>query len=152
MGNSQYNQIQPDCRRIRSKNMFYKCEMDMTGSAAEITEMIADKIRESGVENGLGIVYLPQTDAAVCITTANKPEVIEDILEDLNTMIPSRIDYKYSDNFAKASAHTKSALLGVSLDFIIADGAAALGEKQGVFILDLIGPRRLAFYIKIKAA
>ena len=132
--------------------MFYKCEIDVAGSSSEITKIISEKIRESGVENGIGIVYLPQTDAAVCITTNNKPEVIADIIADLNTMIPSRIDYKYSKNFAKASAHTKSALLGVSLDFIIADRNVELGENQGVFILNFLDSRKIAFYIKIKAA
>lgn len=131
--------------------MLYRCEIDTHDSVADITSLISAKIAESAVESGLGVVFLPYGDAAVVITTAGKSEVFADIFEDLNTMVPARTDYNYSEYFRKAAAHTKSALLGVSRDFIISGGAPELGESQGFFILDFMAPRKLEFYIKVKA-
>jgi secondary thiamine-phosphate synthase enzyme len=131
--------------------MLYRCEIEMQYPAAEITSLIAEKIAESGVETGLGVIFLPYSDAAAVITTAGKPAVLDDIFVDLNTMVPARTDYRYKDNFSKAAAHTKSALLGVSRDFIISEGAPELGKNQGFFLLDFMAPRKLEFYIKVKA-
>ena len=131
--------------------MLYRCEIDTQYPSAEITSLISEKIAESGVETGLGVIFLPYADAAAVITTTGKPQVFEDIFEDLNTMVPARTDYRYKENFCKAAAHTKSALLGVSCDFIISGGAPELGENQGFFILDFVAPRKLEFFIKVKA-
>ncbi len=131
--------------------MLYRCEMETQNPAVEITSLISEKIAESGVDTGLGVIFLPYADAAAVITTAGKPEVLEDIFEDLNTMVPARTDYRYKENFNRAAAHTKSALLGVSLDFIISEGVPELGEQQGFFLLDFMSPRKLEFFVKIKA-
>lgn len=132
--------------------MFYRCEIRTGEPSADITALVSEKIAESGTESGLGIVFLPYPDAAVVITTAGKPEVISDILEDMNTMVPARTDYAYAGSHEQAAAHTKSALLGVSEDFIITDGAPELGEGRGIFLLDFMAPRTLEFYVKIKPA
>lgn len=131
--------------------MLYRCEMETQNPAVEITSLISEKIAESGVDTGLGVIFLPYADAAAVITTAGKPEVLYDIFEDLNTMVPARTDYRYKENFNRAAAHTKSALLGVSLDFIISEGVPELGEQQGFFLLDFMSPRKLEFFVKIKA-
>jgi hypothetical protein len=60
-----------------------------------------------------------------------KPEVLEVIFEDLNTMVPARTDYRYKENFNRAAAHTKSALLGYPSTSLSRRRAGAWG-KHGI--------------------
>ena len=61
----------------------------------DITSEIQQIIRSAGVENGLCMLYVPHTTAAVTINESADPSVRADILMILNKVIPWEAGYKH---------------------------------------------------------
>ena len=105
----------------------------------EITAEVKAAIAESGVKDGLCVVYVTDADAAVMVTSFWAPKGHEDIIDDYNRIFPARLDYEYEPCKVKAAAHSKSAVTGMSLDVIISGGEAVLGSSQGIFVAEFVG-------------
>ncbi len=113
----------------------------------DITAKVKDKVRQSGVEAGIAVVYVPHTTAGVTINEAADPSVVDDINTKLSKLIPVNESYKHAEG--NSDAHIKTTLVGSSVHLIIADGKPVLGTWQGVFFCEFDGPRRRKVYIKI---
>ena len=70
-------------------------------------------------------------------------------MDELNRLIPSRIDFKHQESPTAASGHLKSALTGTSMVQIIEGGRLLLGSSQGIYFLEFDGPRTREVIIKI---
>ena len=117
--------------------------------AYEITQMIRDAVTASGIEHGLCVVFVPHTTAGLSISSFWDPKGLEDVHDDINRLVPTRIDFKHQfDTPQDAAGHVKSVLVGVSLTLIIADGAPLLGHSQGIFLNEFDGPRQRQFFVK----
>jgi secondary thiamine-phosphate synthase enzyme len=120
-----------------------KLELATTGNGAiEITSWAREVVAHSGIRAGLCVIHVPHTTAGLSITSYADPLGHEDIHDDLNRLIPTRIDFKHQhDTPQDAAGHIKSVLVGVNLTLIIADGKLLLGSSQGVFFHEFDGPR-----------
>ena len=121
-----------------------------TGSRTEmvnIDHQVQTAIRESGVSEGLGVIWVPHTTAAVTVNENADPSVVRDILETLNRQIP--FDAHYQHREGNAAAHIKSSLFGVSLQFIIHQGKPLFGTWQSFFFCEFDGPRTRRIVVKI---
>ncbi|MFY9517283.1 MAG: secondary thiamine-phosphate synthase enzyme YjbQ, partial [Acetomicrobium sp.] len=78
----------------------------------DITRTIEEDVRSSGLKEGLCVVYVPHTTAAVTINEDADPSVKEDVLRQLKVLVPR--DGNYSHGEGNSDAHIKSSLLGVS--------------------------------------
>ncbi|MCJ7509931.1 MAG: secondary thiamine-phosphate synthase enzyme YjbQ [Dehalococcoidia bacterium] len=105
----------------------------------EITHRVNDVIHRSGVEEGVCYLYLPHTTAGITVNENADPSVARDILDRLETLVPSRGNYHHLEG--NAPAHIKSSLMGLSLAVPIEKGRLALGRWQGVFLCEFDGPR-----------
>jgi len=115
-----------------------------TGSNAayDITQEIAKTVRDSGVSCGIGVVSLPHTTAAVCIISFPDPNTLDDVMEEVARLVPTRVDFKHQhDTPQDAAGHIKSALVGCSLSILIDGGAPVLGHSQRIYFLEFDGPR-----------
>jgi secondary thiamine-phosphate synthase enzyme len=113
----------------------------------DITEQLCKWVRDSKVQNGLMILYVPHTTAAVTINENADPSVQQDILSELNRLIPFTGPYQHTEG--NSAAHIKSTLLGPSQVLIIQDGRIALGTWQGVYFCEFDGPRSRKIWVKI---
>jgi secondary thiamine-phosphate synthase enzyme len=120
-----------------------KLELATTGNGAiEITSWARELVAQSGIRAGLCVIHVPHTTAGLSITSYADPLGHEDIHDDLNRLVPTRIDFKHQhDTPQDAAGHIKSVLVGVNLTLIIADGKLLLGSSQGVFFHEFDGPR-----------
>lgn len=120
-----------------------KLELATTGNGAiEITAWLRDVVAASGVDAGLCVVHVPHTTAGLSITSYADPLGHEDLHDDINRLIPTRIDFKHQhDTPQDAAGHIKSVLVGVNLTLIIAEAKLVLGSSQGVFFNEFDGPR-----------
>lgn len=57
-----------------------------------ITDIVENDIRESGIEEGLVTVFVPHTTAGVTINENADPDVVHDILEGLRRAFPKTED------------------------------------------------------------
>lgn len=113
----------------------------------DITDMVLDKVKESGVKSGVMVLFVPHTTAAILINENADPMVRKDVIEYYKRIVPS--DYKYFHLEGNADAHIKSTLIGNSLTLIIEDSRVILGSWQGIFFCEFDGPRSRKIYIKI---
>ena len=115
-----------------------------------ITDTVKKAVQESGVRNGLCIVYIPHTTAGLTITSFWDPKGFEDLQDEIKRLIPTRIDFKHQhDTPQDAAGHIKSSLIGITLSLIVQDGKLLLGHSQGLYFLEFDGPRKREFFVKV---
>jgi len=112
----------------------------------DITSKIAQLVKESGVTEGLCMLYVPHTTGAVTINESADPSVRGDILMVLNQIIPWDAGYQHMEG--NSPAHVKSTLVGASELVAIENGALALGTWQGIFFCEFDGPRTRKVHVR----
>ena len=125
-------------------------ELATTANGAyDINAVVRDAVLASQVEEGLCLVFVPHTTAGLSITSFWDPKGLEDIHDDLNRLVPTRVDFKHQfDTPQDAAGHIKSVLVGVSLTLIITETKLLLGHSQGIFFNEFDGPRQREFLVK----
>lgn len=115
--------------------------------AIDITSYTINTIKTLGIKNGVLILYVPHTTAGIIINENSDPNVIEDILNRLNELVPEKSVYKHLEG--NADSHIKSSITSSSVILIIENGEIMLGTWQGIFFLEFDGPRERKVYCKI---
>jgi secondary thiamine-phosphate synthase enzyme len=113
----------------------------------DITSNINQLIQKSGTEQGLCMVYVPHTTAAVTINESADPSVKSDILMVLNRIIPWQANYRHLEG--NSPAHIKSTLVGSSELIAIENRRLILGTWQGIFFCEFDGPRTRKVDVRI---
>lgn len=113
----------------------------------EVTSAVRERVRRSGVENGVCFLYVPHTTAGITLNENADPSVARDILNTLNRLIPVEGDYTHSEG--NAHAHVKASIVGHNTTLFIKDGELILGTWQGIFLCEFDGPRRRRILLKI---
>jgi secondary thiamine-phosphate synthase enzyme len=116
----------------------------------DITAAVRDAVRTSGVVDGICLVFVPHTTAAVAVNECADPDVKSDILTALKKAAPDSLAYRHSEG--NSPAHVKSTLVGSSLGLIVEGGALALGAWQGVFLCEFDGPRTRKVWVRVMSA
>ncbi len=116
-------------------------------SVVNITQRIRDIVETSSVDNGLCIVYVPHTTAAVFINEGADPDVVKDILNTLEKLIPWTNGYAHTEG--NAAAHIKSSIIGNSRIIPILEGKLMLGRWEAVFLAEFDGPREREVIVSI---
>jgi secondary thiamine-phosphate synthase enzyme len=115
----------------------------------DITSDINQLIQNSGTDQGLCMIYVPHTTAAVTINESADPSVKSDILMVLNQIIPWEANYRHLEG--NSPAHIKSTLVGSSELIAIENGRLILGTWQGIFFCEFDGPRTRKVNVRIVA-
>lgn len=113
----------------------------------DITAEVREAVRKEGVSDGIGMIYVPHTTAAVTINESADPSVKSDILMVLNDTVPWQADYRHAEG--NSPAHVKSTLVGASELVAIADDELVLGTWQGIFFCEFDGPRSRKVYLQL---
>lgn len=113
----------------------------------DITAQVRTAIGESGVRDGLAVVYTPHTTAAITINENADPDVAGDLVAALDTLVPLQAGYRHAEG--NSAAHVKSSLVGASETLIVTGGAPLLGTWQGIWFCEFDGPRRRQVHIKV---
>jgi secondary thiamine-phosphate synthase enzyme len=115
----------------------------------DITGTVRDTISTSGVKSGVCHVFVPHTTAGITINEHADPSVVQDIMAQLDKMVPQHNRYRHLEG--NSPAHIKASLVGSSETIFIEDGRPVLGTWQGVFLCEFDGPRNRSLLIKIVA-
>jgi secondary thiamine-phosphate synthase enzyme len=113
----------------------------------DITSDVQNTVRSSGVADGLCLLYVPHTTAAITINESADPSVKDDILMILNEIVPWKANYRHLEG--NSPAHVKSTLVGASELVAIENGRLVLGTWQGIFFCEFDGPRKRKLNVKI---
>lgn len=112
-----------------------------------ITAEVQKAVAESGTQEGIAVIFVPHTTAAVTMNEDYDPSVARDIDDWLRRVVPPEAPYSHTEG--NADAHIKSAWVGPSQALIIEGGKVKLGTWQGIFLCEFDGPRRRQVWLKI---
>jgi len=113
----------------------------------DITRSVQEAVKKTGVKDGICIVFIPHTTAAVTINENADPSVIHDILMELNKIVPFKDQYHHMEG--NSPAHIKTTLVGCSEIVLVESGKLALGTWQGIFFCEFDGPRNRKVHVKV---
>lgn len=112
-----------------------------------ITPEITEAITESGVLEGICIVFCPHTTAAITINENADPDVKSDFIKGMDKFFPVLSEFDHAEG--NSDAHIKSSAVGASETLIIKGGKLLLGTWQDVYFCEFDGPRARKFYVKV---
>lgn len=125
-------------------------EFDLSTPAeglVDITNEVCEAIGESGVNEGICVVFCPHTTAAITINENADPDVKSDFLLGMEGTFPNLEGFHHSEG--NSDAHLKSSSVGASETIIITKGRPLLGTWQGIYFCEFDGPRKRKFYVKL---
>lgn len=123
-----------------------------TGRPAELvdlTDEVAALVAASGITEGVAVVTTQAADAGIVCTARRDPKIWEDILDDFHRIWPARNDFLAQGAPEACAAHTKAAVAGQGMDFIVENGALCLGQDQGIFFAEYCGPQTRSYCVKV---
>jgi secondary thiamine-phosphate synthase enzyme len=113
----------------------------------DITRSVQEAVRKTEIVDGICIIFIPHTTAAVTINENADPSVVRDILMELNKIIPFKDQYHHTEG--NSPAHIKASLVGCSETIFIESGKLVLGTWQGIFFCEFDGPRNRKVHVKV---
>ena len=120
----------------------------------DLTSKVSDVVRESGLENGIVIVYLPHATAAVAINE-HDGDLWEDIMASLSRLVPIHGDYRHNAKYAgwskeqNAHAHIINCMLKPDVTIPLRGGEMTLGTWQSILLIELDGPRTRKIIVQV---
>lgn len=107
----------------------------------DIKKLILDTIAESKICNGLVTVEVGHSTAGIMTTTDHCPEVQQDLSQELDRLVPPRVNFIHQETPEDASGHIKCALFGNTVTLIVENHTLLSKDKLGVFLMEYDGPR-----------
>lgn len=104
----------------------------------EVTAELARIVRDSGIADGIVVVFCRHTSASLLIQENADPSVQRDFLAFFERLVPAGdpLFVHDSEGADDMPAHVKAALTHTSEVIPVADGAPQLGTWQGLYLLE----------------
>lgn len=131
------------------KSKIYTLEVNTSGRMQflDITSEVARMVSQSGVKEGTARIFTLHTTAGLTINENADPAVVQDILMELDKIVPLNDGYRHLER--NSAAHIKSSLFGVSLSVFITGGSLVLGTWQSIYFCEFDGPRQRKVLVKV---
>lgn len=124
-----------------------KIKTSSRSDMVDITSQVRQIVSESGISDGVCIVFVPHTTAGITINEGADPNVCTDILGKLNDLVPR--DGRFLHMEGNSDSHVKASLVGSSVSVIVEKGSLVLGTWQKIFFCEFDGPRSRKIYLTI---
>jgi secondary thiamine-phosphate synthase enzyme len=118
----------------------------------DMTPQIQEAIRDSGIQDGLCLVFCPHTTAGIVLNSHLDPATAMDLQDEIDRLVPTRLSFHHTfDTPSDAAGHIKTGLVGSEFTLPVSDGQAILGCSQAPFLWEFDGARDRRLYLKIMA-
>ena len=114
----------------------------------DVTDRARETLRESGIRDGLCVVYCPHTTAGITINENADPDVVRDLIFALEKTYPDRAEFRHAEG--NSAAHLRASAMGSSATIPVHGGKLLLGTWQGIYFCEFDGPRARRFYVQIQ--
>ena len=91
--------------------MRYKIQTTKPQQFINITNKVANEVKNSNVKDGIAVIYVPHTTAGVTINENADPDVVEDIISTLDKAYPVQGEYLHFEG--NSHAHIKASSWGL---------------------------------------
>jgi secondary thiamine-phosphate synthase enzyme len=135
---------------MKSHKRVFRLKTEDRQDVVNVTGRVQETLRESGIREGLLLVYPLHTSSAVYISDSDASLTL-DFLDVTDRLVPDRAGYRHDETDYKknAAAHLKAILCGHHVTIPVTDGALDLGVYQTVYYAEFDGGREKEFLIKI---
>jgi secondary thiamine-phosphate synthase enzyme len=103
-----------------------------------ITDEVQRAIGELTCGDGICTIIVPHTTCAISVNENADPDVPADLTKALRALVPN-VPFRHGEG--NSDAHFLSMLIGTSLSWPYRNGKLVLGTWQGVYFVELDGPR-----------
>lgn len=116
----------------------------------DITSLVSEALKESGVRDGLALVTPLHTSCAVYISDSDRG-LQEDLTAILSTLIPEGKGYLHdrSDTKLNAHGHLRAVLAGHHVTVPVSEGRLELGSYGTIYYAEFDGQREKEILVKI---
>jgi len=111
-----------------------------------VTARLQEVVGEAALESGLCHVQVPHTTASVVVNESADPDVARDLLAAYQAMVPG---VRFAHAEGNSDAHLMATLLGSSITLPVEGARLKLGTWQGVFLVELDGPRIRQLWVTV---
>ena len=111
-----------------------------------IDSYVSEALKEMGFMDGVVTVFIPHTTAGITINENADPDVLFDMEQALDRMVPWENRYRHYEG--NTAAHMKASMMGSSAQVIVKDGELQLGTWQSLFFCEFDGPRTRTVWVK----
>lgn len=111
-----------------------------------ITPQVRDAVKNSGISDGICVVFCPHTTAGITINENADPSVVQDMLLGLSKAFPDRSEFRHMEG--NSSAHLRASCVGSGVTIPVENGRLILGTWQGIYFCEFDGPRQRKFIVK----
>ena len=112
----------------------------------KITSQIQSLIDENNIKEEICHIFVPHTTAGITINEGADPDVVSDMTQELNKIVPFKDNYRHLEG--NSAAHIKASMLGSSVSVLIQNVKLQLGTWQAIFFCEFDGPRSRRVWIK----
>ena len=116
----------------------------------DVTAAVRRVINENGWSDGALLLYCPHTTGAVTVNEGADPDVVRDMVVNMNKLVPRHGDYRHAEG--NSDAHIKSSMFGCEQMLIVEGGNIQLGTWQKVYFCEFDGPRSRTLWVKFIAS
>jgi len=107
---------------------------------------VTEAIQAAGLTDGVVMVFIPHTTAGITINENADPDVLADMEQVLDRVVPWNDGYRHSEG--NTAAHVKASMMGSSVQVIVKNGQLRLGTWQSLFLCEFDGPRTRQVWVK----
>jgi secondary thiamine-phosphate synthase enzyme len=115
----------------------------------DITEEVSKAAAKLKAKDGALLVSVPHTTAAVTVGENWDEDVTHDVERALAAWVP---DVKFDHGEGNSPAHFLSEAIGISCLVPLSGGEPHLGRWQGIFLIELDGPRERTVRVAVLAS
>jgi secondary thiamine-phosphate synthase enzyme len=106
----------------------------------EMTGEVQGRLKESGLDEGICVLFSQHTTAALTVNENADPDVQRDMLLAFRTLIPQHgMGFRHGEE--NSDSHIKTSLVGPGVTVPFHEGKLLLGRWQGIFLCEFDGPR-----------
>ncbi|HYU25399.1 MAG TPA: secondary thiamine-phosphate synthase enzyme YjbQ [Thermoanaerobaculia bacterium] len=103
-----------------------------------VTSEVNRALGELTKDDGLCTIIVPHTTCAISVNENADPDVPADLTKALRALVPN-VNFRHGEG--NSDAHFLSMLIGTSLTWPYRGGKLVLGTWQGIYFVELDGPR-----------
>jgi secondary thiamine-phosphate synthase enzyme len=139
---------------METKNKTVNIQTETKQQLIDLTSLLNETVRASGIRDGFAGIYSQHTTAALFVGECQSA-LVDDVLDFLARIVDDGLNYKHncpelSDCERKnATSHLRSMLLNHSVMIPIMNGRPVLGQFQSVLLAELDGPRVRSVHVQL---
>jgi secondary thiamine-phosphate synthase enzyme len=108
------------------------------GQIVLVTAQVQRALGQMTDGDGICTIIVPHTTCAISVNENADPDVPADLVKALRALVPN-VPFRHGEG--NSDAHFLSMLIGCSLSWPYRKGELVLGRWQGVYFVELDGPR-----------